>query len=150
MGHARRCGTMGAWLGLTLGDVTWLGVAVATLAAFTFSFIWYHPRALGTVWSRAADVDIADRRAGMALRGGISVAVFAVTAVVMCVLQAELLVVTISGGLAFGAVVGALLRLAWGVMHGEYESRPVSLTVIDGAHDVVALAIIGGVLGAFL
>ena len=137
-----------AWF--DLGEVVWLGVAVATLAAFTFSFVWYHPRALGATWARAAGVDAADLRTGLARRGALSVVVLAATAAVMCVLQAELLVVTIVEGLAFGAVLGALLRLAWGLMHGEKESRPIGLTAIDGAHDVVALALIGAVLAAFL
>ena len=137
-----------AWF--DLGDVSWLGVAVATLAAFTFSFVWYHPRALGTVWARAVGADFADLRARVATRGAVAVVVLAATATVMCVLQAELLVVSIGGGLLFGAVLGALLRLAWGLMHGENESRPIALTVIDGVHDVLALALIGAVLGAFL
>ena len=137
-----------AWF--DLGEVVWLGVAVATLAAFTFSFVWYHPRALGTMWARSAGVDAADLRSGVARRGALSVVVLAATAAVMCVLQAELLVVSIVGGLAFGAVLGVLLRLAWGLMHGEKESRPIGLTAIDGAHDVVALALIGAVLAAFL
>ena len=137
-----------AWF--DLGDVTWLGVAIATLAAFTFSFVWYHPRALGSTWARAAGVDVADLRAGAARRGALAVVVFAATAAVMCVLQAELLVVSIVGGLAFGAVLGVLLRFAWSVMHGEKESRPLALTAIDGVHDVVALALIGAVLGSFL
>jgi len=97
-----------------------------------------------------AGVDAADLRTGLARRGALSVVVLAATAAVMCVLQAELLVVTIVEGLVFGAVLGALLRLAWGLMHGEKESRPIGLTAIDGAHDVVALALIGAVLAAFL
>ena len=137
-----------AWF--DVGEISWLGVAIATLAAFIVGFVWYHPRGLGTAWARVAGIDIDDLRSGVAVRGIVAVIVLAVTAAVMCVLQAELLVVSIVGGLAFGAVIGLVLRLAWSALHGEYESRPVPLTLIDGAHDVVALAIIGAVLGAFL
>ena len=133
-----------------LAEVEWVGVAVATLAAFLVGFLWYHPRGLGTLWSRLAGVDLADLRGSAASRSVMAVAVLAVTAVAMCVLQAELLVVSIVGGLMFGAFLGLVWRLAWGFLHGEYEQRPFALTLIDGAHDVVALAVIGAVLGAFL
>ena len=134
----------------SFGDVTWVGVAVATLAAFIVGFVWYHPRGLGTAWSRLAGVDLGALRAGMAPRAGLALLVLALTAVVFNVLQAELLVTSVVGGLMFGAFVALVLRLAWGFLHGAYESRPVMLTVIDGAHDVVALGVIGAVLGAFL
>ena len=147
---ARRCGTMVRMAWFDLGEVAWLGVAIATLAAVIVGFLWYHPRGLGTAWARVAGIEPAELRSGRAIRGVVAVIVLAVTAVGMCVLQAELLVVSIAGGLAFGAVIGLVLRLGWSALHGEYESRPVPLTLIDGAHDVVALAIIGAVLGAFL
>ena len=134
----------------SIGDVTWVGVGVATLAAFIVTFAWYHPRALGTVWARLAGVDPAELRFGMAPRAATTAVVLALTAVVFCVLQLELGVTSVIGGLLFGAFVGLVLRLAWGFLHGAYEARPASLTVIDGAHDVVALAVIGAVLGAFL
>jgi len=134
----------------SIGDVTWVGVAVATLAGFIVTTAWYHPRALGTVWARLAGVDVGDLRAGMAPRAATTAVVLALTAVVFCVLQLELGVTSVIGGLAFGAFVGLVLRLAWGFIHGAYEGRPALLTVLDGAYDVVALAVIGAVLGAFL
>jgi hypothetical protein len=136
------------WFGL--GDVEWLGVAVATLAAFIVGFVWYHPRALGTAWARLANVDLAELRAGVATRAPIAVVALAATAVFMNVLQAELLVVSLTGGLMFGAFVGLVLRLLWALFHDAYEFRPMGLTVINAAHDIVALAVIGAVVGAFL
>ena len=64
---------------LSMGDVTWVGVAVATLAAFIVTFAWYHPRALGTVWARLAGVDLADLRAGVAPRAATTAVVMAPT-----------------------------------------------------------------------
>lgn len=134
----------------SLADVDWVGVAVATLAAFTVSYLWYHPRTLGSAWARIAQTDPHTLRGVTPRRAGVAAAAFAVTAVVFNVLQAELLIVSIGGGLVFGAVMGAVLRLAWTVFHGAQEGRPVGLAVLDGAHDVVALAAIGAVIGAFL
>jgi len=132
-----------------LGEVRWIAVAVATLAAFVVTFLWYHPRGLGTVWARHAAVDLDAVRTAVVPRV-MAVVVFAVTAAVMCVLQAELLVVSVGGGLLFGASVGLLLRLLWSALHGAQEARPAPLTLIDAVHDVVVLALIGAVVGAFL
>jgi hypothetical protein len=148
-------GTVRAGLGglvgwFDLGEVEWVGVAVATLAAFVVGFLWYHPRVFGAAWARLLDVELDDLRGGIAAKAVTAVVALAVTSVVMCVLMAELLVTSISAGLVFGAVVALVFRLLWGVFHGAYDYRPLPLTLLDAAHDVVALAVIGAVLGAFL
>ena len=76
-----------------LDAVVWLGVAVATLAAFIVGVAWYHPRGLGTAWSRVSSIDVAELGESRAVRGAVSAAVLAVTAVFLNVLMAELLVV---------------------------------------------------------
>lgn len=133
-----------------LSEVAWLGVAVATLAAFIVSYLWYHERGLGRAWSRASGVPLANLRAGLAPKAATQLVVLAVTAAVMCVLQAELLIVSVAGGLAFGAFVGLIFRLGWSFVHGAFEGRPAAITILDAGHDVVALAVIGAVVGAFL
>lgn len=133
-----------------LSDVVWLGVAVATLAAFIVGYLWYHPRGLGTLWSRLSGVSLEDLRAALVPRAVVSLIVLALTALVLNVLQAELLVASVIGGAVFGAFIALVFRLGWGLLHGTHESRPLALTIVDSAHDVVALAVIGAVLGAFL
>ncbi len=134
----------------SLANVDWVGVAVATLAAFTISYLWYHPRALGWAWARLADVEGRGLVGVTAQRVAVAVITFALTAVVFMVVQAELLIVSMGGGLAFGAFLGVVLRLTWEVLHRSQEGRPIGVGVIDGAHDVLALAVIGAVAGAFL
>lgn len=134
----------------SMGDVSWVGVAVAALAGLVVSYAWYHPRGLGRPWARLADIDADELRAAAPSRAVVSVLVLALTAVVFNVLQAELLVTSVSGGLLFGAFVGVVLRLGWGLLHGAAELRPVPLTVIDGVHDVAVLGVVGAVIGAFL
>lgn len=150
--HHWACPTLGhhgvmAWF--ELADVRWVGVVVATLAAFLVGFLWFHERVLGAAWARLAGVDLADRD-GMGRRLTIAVIVTALTVVVMNVLMAELLVTSVVGGLVFGAFIGLVMRLLNLLFHDAFERRPVSLTLINGAHDVVALAVAGAVLGAFL
>lgn len=137
-----------AWF--DLGDVRWVGVLVASLAAFLVGFLWYHERALGSAWARLAGLDLEERREGNARRLVIGFVITFVTVVFMNVLMAELLVTSVVQGALFGAAVGLVMRLLNQVFHDLFENRPWGLTVIDGLHDVLALAAAGAVLGAFL
>jgi len=137
-----------AWF--DLGDVTWVGVLVASLAAFLVGFLWFHERVLGAAWARFAGLDLEQRREAMARRLVAGFAITVATVIFMNVLMAELLVTTVVQGALFGAVVGLVMRLLNQVFHDLFEDRPWGLTAIDGLHDVVALAAAGAVLGAFL
>ncbi|MGC4174206.1 DUF1761 domain-containing protein [Demequina sp.] len=133
-----------------LSDVRWVGVIVASLAAFLVGFLWFHERALGRAWARLAGVDLAGQRDGMVRRLVIGFVVTLVTVLLLNVLMAQLLVTTVVGGLVFGAAVGLVMRLLNHLFHDSFENRPAGLTVINGGHDVAALAVAGAVLGAFL
>jgi len=132
------------------GDVSWIGVIVATVAGFLVGFVWYHPRFLGHQRARLAGVDVDSRSEGMVPRHAGAGAVMFVTAIVMNVLMAELIVTSVVGGALFGAVVALVFRLGTLVIHNGFEGRSAALTLIDGLHDVVSLAVAGAVLGAFL
>ena len=137
-----------AWF--DLGDVRWVGVAVATLAAFVVTYLWFHARVLGSTWARFAGLDLAAMRDSRVRRLGVGTAVTVITVVVLNVLMAELLVTSVIGGALFGAFVGLVMRLLNHVFHDTLEERPIALTFINGMHDVVALGVAGAVLGAFL
>jgi hypothetical protein len=137
-----------AWF--DLGDVTWVGVLVGSLAAFLVGFVWFHERALGAVWARLAGVDLDGQRDDMARRLAIGFVVTVLTVVVINVLMAELVVTSVTGGFLFGAAIGLIMRLLNHVFHDSFENRPFGLTLVNGGHDVIALAIAGAVLGAFL
>ena len=131
-------------------DVSWIGVIVATIAGFLVGFVWYHPRFLGGQRARLADVDADSRRDGMVARHALAGVVLLVTAIVMNVLMAELIVTSVLGGALFGAVIGLVFQLGTLIVHNGFEGRPAALTIIDGVEDVVSLAVAGAILGAFL
>lgn len=130
------------------GDVSWIGVIVATVAGFVVGFAWYHPRFLGGQRARLAAVDIDS--VGTVPRHALAGAVLLVTAIVMNVLMAELIVTSVLGGVLFGVVIALVFQLGTLVIHNGFEGRPAVLTAIDGAQSVVSLAFAGAVLGAFL
>lgn len=130
------------------GDVSWIGVIVATVAGFVVGFAWYHPRVLGGQRARLADVDIDS--VGTVPRHALAGVVLLVTAVMMNVLMAELIVTSVLGGALFGVVIALVFQLGTLIIHNGFEGRPAALTIIDGGQSVVSLAVAGAVLGAFL
>lgn len=146
----------------SLGDVSWTAVAIATLAQFAIGYVWYQPGVLGR--ARIKQVAFRSRggehpggmggtgrgAGGSLLRHGVAGVVVFLTALVMNLLMAGLGVVSVGGGALFGLVVGAVFRLGTHVVHNGFGLRGQRLSVIDGAHDVVALAVVGAIIGAFL
>jgi len=78
----------------------------------------------------------------------------AVTAVATAILLAVLLIATGTTGFfpaaLLGAVLGLVFRLGAHVIHNGFAGRPLALTGIDGLHDVVAMAVAAGILGAWM
>lgn len=37
-------------------EINWLAVLVAALVPTLIGFVWYHPKVMGTVWMKAADM----------------------------------------------------------------------------------------------
>ncbi|WP_062208484.1 DUF1761 domain-containing protein [Demequina oxidasica] len=136
----------------SFGDVNWLAVIVATVAQFVVGAVWYHPKVVGRGWMKQvglSEQDIASADGGPGRYVATGVVAF-VTAVVMNVLMWELGVGSVIGGIVFGLFVGAVFRLGAHVIHNGFALRGQSLSVIDGLHDMVALAVVGAVIGAFI
>ena len=51
-------------------------------------------------------------------------------------------------GALFGAVVGLGFAMAAMVTHDSFEQRSLTLTRINGLHDIVSIAVMGAVIGA--
>src|SRR5690606_23888695 len=74
-----------------------------------------------------------------------------ILALVTAVTLGCLLIATNTTGLIdsklLALVIGLVFRAGAHVMHNGFARRPGKLTLIDGAHDVVALTVMGGILG---
>ena len=131
-------------------DIEWWGVALATVATFLVGFAWYHPRTLGPLWSRLVGLTDEELRAAPPTRFIATGVVALVTAVVLNVLMVELSVLSVGGGALLGAFLGFVLRAGNQVIHHGFELRPHALTLVNGGHDVLAMAAAGAILGAFV
>ncbi len=135
---------------LSFGDVPWFGVFVATVAMFLVGAAWFHARTLGPKWAELVGISSVQQRERPAFKYGTFAAMAVATSLLLGMLMAQLIVTSVLGGALFGAVLALVFRFANHAFHNAFEMRPFSLTLINGLHDVVAMAAAGAVLGAFL
>ncbi len=135
---------------LSFGDVPWFGVFVATVAMFVVGAAWFHARTLGPAWLRLVGLSAEDQREQPGYKYGTFAVVALATSILLAMLMSQLIVTSVVGGALFAAVLGAVFRLGNQFFHNAFEMRPLSLTLLNGLHDVAAMAAAGAVLGAFL
>lgn len=133
------------------GDLNWIAVVLAALSNFLVGFLWYHSSAFGTMWGALVGLTPEEMQSseGMGPRFGLLGLWALLTAVVLGLAMAGLGINSIGGGIVLGAVLGLAVRAGAHVVHNGFAGRPLSLTVIDGAHDTVAVGLMGAILGAF-
>ncbi|WP_296667249.1 DUF1761 domain-containing protein [Demequina sp.] len=134
----------------TPSDIEWIAVLLATVAGFAVGAVWYHERLLGRAWMRLVGLTEEDLRGASPARFAATGVVLLVTAIVVNVLMVELSVLSVGGGALFGAFIALVFRVGNHVIHNGFELRPHTLTVINGLHDVLALAAAGAIIGAFV
>ena len=133
------------------GDLNWFAVVLAALSNFLIGFVWYSRSALGSRWGDLVGLsedDMGDAE-GMGPRFALLGLVALLTAIVLGLVMAGLGVDTVVGGAVLGLVLGLVLRAGAHQIHNDFAQRPGELTLIDGAHDAVAMALMGAILGAF-
>ena len=133
---------------ITIDDVHWLAVLLATLSSFAVGSLWYSMKTFGPKWAEYANIDLTDSdHDGLVATMGITFVASAVTALTLAMLMPALGTSGIGEGALLGAFLGFVFRLGTHVIHNGFVGRPAGLTIIDGMHDVVALALAGAILG---
>ncbi len=131
-----------------VGELNWLAVVLSAVASFACGAIWYSQAVFGKRWMKGAGLsakDVENPNMVKTMGGGaLSVLVSAVAlAVVFDVLALE--------GVVDGALLGALVALGFvvsnKVMHTLFEMKSTDYILITTSGDVVALAVMGAVLG---
>lgn len=133
---------------IDLNAVNWMSVAFAFLLSFGLGWFWYSPQGFFNPWKRAAGITDGQMREadmGMAFAGTATANLFGV--ILLAVLMAA---ADVSGwwqGLVFGAVLGLIFRGGAHALHNGFAIRKPVVTLIDAAHDTVALALAGLIIG---
>lgn len=126
----------------------YLAVFAAAMAGFATGAVWYG--VLGPHWMRAAGRTQEDIAADTDKTPFI--VAFLGALVAAGVMRHLFVTAEITGALrcmAYGAGLGAFLVAPWIVLHYAFAGRPKALWAIDAGHTVLALGVIGLVLGLF-
>src|SRR5689334_11345271 len=128
-------------------SLNWLAIVAATLSSFAIGGLWYSPMLFGKPWARLVGLSDADLARGLPrVFGGALLCAFVAAVNLAFFLGAKATV-------GFGAFAGAAAGVGW-VATGLvttmlFERRPGALVAIDAAYHVVALTVMGVILGAW-
>jgi hypothetical protein len=126
-----------------------ISVIAAALAAFAYGAVHY--TVLSKQWLPVSGVKLDENgrpaQAGnMLFQFGSSFIAMILVAGMMRHVLATSGVDTLGGSVVSGLGIGAFFILPWVWMNNTYTSRPIMLTVIDGAYSIIGCGIIGAVL----
>ena len=134
-----------------LQSINYIAVAVATIASYLLGFAWYHWAVFGGAWANALGItkEEADNTEGL---GGAFI-MSLISGLTKALLIALLIAVTnISGvlsGAFFGVVVATVFTITSLGYYNGFARTSSKLTLINSAHSIVELTLIGAIIGAF-
>ena len=134
-----------------LHNINYMAVAIATISSYVLGFAWYHWAILGEAWANALGItkEQADNTEG--LGGAFIVSLISGLLKTLCIalLMAAINITGILHGALFGALVAtAFIVTSLGYYNG-FARTSSKLTVINSAHSIVELTLIGSVIGVF-
>lgn len=129
-----------------VSTINWLAVIIAAVSAFFVGGLWYGPL-FGRAWMNAwnfTEEQLANRNMPM---------VFGVSLILSFIAASNLaMFIGAEAELAFGLFAGFAAGLGWvatflGILY-LFEQRSLELFMINGSYCVVALTLMGAILGA--
>ncbi|MDD9890984.1 MAG: DUF1761 domain-containing protein [Gammaproteobacteria bacterium] len=134
-------------MGTAAGAINWISVSVAALSSFMVGGIWYGP-IFGHAWMEAFNLteeDLAKRNMPM---------VFGVSLLLALIAAINLeMFIGAEATLAFGSFAGFAAGLGWvaaflGIIY-LFENQSMKAYLINAGYCVVALTLMGAILGAW-
>ena len=135
---------------MTFAGVNYLAIVIAAAAAFVFGGIYYH--LLSQHWIKALGVSKKSMSKGASHT---PLVITIIAELIMAWVLAGLIghlgpgQVTVQNGIVSGAFVWLGFVATTLVVNNAFARRKLALSVIDGAHWLAALAIMGAIIGAF-
>lgn len=135
-------------------EVNYLAVVLAMLSSMVVGMVWYAKGVMGTKWAKLTGVDLDSEKTKKAAPRAI-----VVTMVVSLLTAYVLAHVVYLSNQYFGNsfLQDALTTAFWlwlglvaarMITHDAFEQRPVQLTVMNCAHELVTLLVMGAIIGA--
>ncbi len=134
-----------------LQHLSFMALVTATIASYVLGFVWYHWIVFGEAWANALDItkEEADNTEGLGAAFFISL----VSGPTKAIFVALLMLVTDISGVLSGALLGAMIAAVFTVTslgyYNGFARTSSKLTLINSAHSIVELTLVGAIIGAF-
>ena len=133
-------------------EINYWAVLIATASSMAVGAIWYSMKVFGTRWAKLAKVDME--------RGGSAVVPLVVTLIVSFITAwvlagAAFISYSFYGGSFFwnsvltGVILWAGFTAARFITHDQFDRRTTGLTVLNCAHELVTIVIMGLIIGVW-
>lgn len=133
-------------------QVNWAAIAVATLAWFGFSAVWYSLPPLSGAWARAAKVELDlddDSAPGLTTLLIPTVIGYFLATIVIALIVEAIGVDTLEKGVALGLALGVAFGLISSAVTQMYESKGRFYWLINGINSLVAFTIVSVILAVW-
>ena len=134
-------------------EINYIAVLLATLSSMIVGSIWYTPRVFGNYWMKQSGVTPSGNSRDAIRPIAITVVVSFITAWVLA--GAAYLSFDFYGGsflvnsLLTGLILWAGFTAARFITHDAFDKRPVGLTVLNVAHELVTILIMALIIGVW-
>ena len=129
--------------------VNYLSILIASVFSFVVGMLWYSPALFGNLWAKLSKVDIKKSKNKSSV--GVSMLLGFISTLILASVFQYLIVLLKYSGLAAGATLGFWLWLgflATSLLGGVlWEGKPWGLYILNSAHWLVNLLVIGASLG---
>lgn len=134
-------------MGSALGNINWLSVIVASISSFLVGGIWYGPL-FGKAWMHAFGFTESD----LNIRNMPKVFGLSLLLAFVAALNLELFI-GVNADMSYGLTAGFLAGFGWvatllGILY-LFENRSFKAFLINAGYCILALTLMGGILGAW-
>ncbi|MGR6871280.1 DUF1761 domain-containing protein [Pseudomonas sp. HK3] len=133
-----------------LQNINYLAVAVATITSYVLGFAWYHWAVFGEAWANALGItkEQADNTEGLGGAFIVSLISGLAKSLCMALLMAAANISGLLNGAFFGLVVAGVFTVASLGYYNGFARTSSKLTLINSAHSITELALVGAIIGA--
>jgi hypothetical protein len=133
---------------LNLGSMNWLAVLVAAVVGFIIGIVYYARPVMGQRWAASAGVELGSGSPPVTTVV-VSALTVLLTAVALGVLISATGAVTVGDGAALGLICWLGFVLTWRLSGALFEHRPLRAVGINLLQELIAMVVMGAIIGVW-
>jgi uncharacterized membrane protein YagU involved in acid resistance len=129
--------------------VNWLAVAIAGISAFVLGGVWYSPALFGKAWMKENNMSVEDVQKGNKAKiFGWSFILSLVMAVNLAMYLSSDPKIDLAMGIVYGLLTGVWIFCGIAIV-ALFEHRSARYIFVNGGYMLVALGLMGAIIGAW-